>query len=265
MTRTGRCWLAAFGFALMTPACASNDTSDGGGRTSPVNRRPAVENEFTPVELEATIDALVAEINEAPSEPMLAAVLLKAVTGFFAPMAKGAIRAMGELDVTGNVLGSLEPTGDQQRDMEIQNQQIEQVLLDGVEAIGITPFGDANAAAIDAAVAQGVHVVTLDNDLAVSKRSIHVGTLGRSAGATAAETLLAMLPRAPGTVVIHGNADPTWLDGTDRTEGAREVLEAAGYATVVRQATWADGSREMAPGGVIRPENRWANSSRAFA
>ncbi|WP_438003765.1 substrate-binding domain-containing protein [Sorangium sp. So ce321] len=242
MTRIGRRWLAALGVALMTAACASDDTSGGGGRASPVIRRPAVENEFTPVELEATIDALVAEINEEPSEPMQTAVLLKAVTGFFAPMAKGAIRAMGELDVTGNVLGSLEPTGDQQLDMEIQNQQLEQVLLDGAEAIGITPFGDANAAAIDAAVAKGVHVVTLDNDLATSKRSLHVGTLGRSAGATAGETLLALLPPAPGTVVIHGNTDPTWLDGTDRTQGAREVLEAAGYKTVVVQATWGDGS-----------------------
>ncbi|XXT15518.1 substrate-binding domain-containing protein [Sorangium sp. So ce429] len=242
MTRIGRRWLAAFGSALMTAACAPVDTSDGGGRASPVVRRPAVENEFTPVELEATIDDLVAEINEKPSEPMQTAVLLKAVTGFFAPMAKGAIRAMGELDVTGNVLGSLDPTGDQQRDMESQNQQLEQVLLDGAEAIGITPFGDGNAAAIDDAVARGVPVVTLDNDLAVSKRSVYVGTLGTSAGATAGETLLAMLPPAPGTVVIHGNTDPTWPDGTDRTQGAREVLEAAGYTTVVRQATWGDGS-----------------------
>src|SRR5689334_15250138 len=124
MTRIGRRWVAVFGLALMTPACASDDTSDGGGTASRVIRRPAVENEFTPVELEATIDALVAEINEETSEPMQAAVLLKAVTGFFEPMAKGAMRAMGELDVTGNVLGSLEPTGDQQSDMEIQNQQI---------------------------------------------------------------------------------------------------------------------------------------------
>ncbi|WP_437618690.1 sugar ABC transporter substrate-binding protein [Sorangium sp. So ce1151] len=242
MTRIGRRWLAAFGLALMTAACASGDPADGGGRASPVIRRPPLESEFTPVELEVAIDDLVAEINKKPSEPMQTAVLLKAVTGFFAPMAKGATRAMGELDVTGNVLGSLEPTGDRQLDMEIQNQQLEQVLLDGAEAIGITPFGDANAAAIDAAVAEGVHVVTLDNDLATSKRAIHVGTLGRSAGATAGETLLATLPPAPGTVVIHGNTDPTWLDGTDRTQGAREVLEAAGYKTVVVQATWGDGS-----------------------
>ncbi|XYH98423.1 sugar ABC transporter substrate-binding protein [Sorangium sp. So ce1128] len=241
MTRIGRRWLAALGLALMTAACASVDPSDGGGSASPIIRRPPAENEFTPVELEATIDALVAELNKRSSEPMQVAVLLKTVAGFFAPMAQGATRAMGELDVTGNVLGSLEPTGDQQKDMERQNRQIEQVLTDGAEALGITPFGAANAPAIDVAVAKGVHVVTFDNDLATSKRAIHVGTLSRSAGATAGETLLAMLPPAPGTVVIHGNANPTWLDGTDRTRGAQEVLEAAGYKTVVRQSTWTDG------------------------
>ncbi|XXX72962.1 substrate-binding domain-containing protein [Sorangium sp. So ce134] len=171
---------------------------------------------------------------------MQMAVLLKAVTGFFAPIAKGAIRAMGELDATGNVMGSPEPPGDQKKDMDLQTRQIQQVLMDGAEAIGITPFGDANAAAIDEAVASGVPVVTLDNDLAASRRSIYVGTLSKSAGATAAETLRPMLPSGPGTVVIHGNADPTWIDGTNRTQAARDVLEAAGYKTVVRQATWSD-------------------------
>ncbi|WP_437806015.1 sugar ABC transporter substrate-binding protein [Sorangium sp. So ce1078] len=193
------------------------------------------------MEIEATIDDLVAEINKKPSEPMQMTVLLKAVTGFFAPIAKGAIRAMGELDATGNVIGSPVPPGDLQRDMELQTRQIEQVLMDGAEAIGITPFGEANAAAIDDAVAKGVPVVTLDNDLVSSKRSIYVGTLSTSAGAAAGKTLLAMLPSAPGTVVIHGNADPTWVDGMSRTLAAQDVLEAAGYKTVVRQATWSDG------------------------
>ncbi|AUX45466.1 sugar ABC transporter [Sorangium cellulosum] len=240
MTSAGQRWLAAFGLALMTAACAPVGTSDGGGDASPIIRRPAAENEFTPVEIEETIDKLVAEINKKPSEPMQMAVLLKAATGFFAPIVKGATRAMGELDATGNVLGSPEPPGDQERDMELQNREIEQVLMDGAEAIGITPFGEANAAAIDAAVAKGVHVVTLDSDLATSKRSIYVGTLSQSAGAKAGETLLAALPSTTGTVVIHGNADPTWVDGVNRTQGAQDVLEAAGYKTVVRQATWSD-------------------------
>ncbi|WP_437676920.1 sugar ABC transporter substrate-binding protein [Sorangium sp. So ce131] len=240
MTRIGRHWLTAFGFALMMAGCGSGTAPGEGGNAPPILRGPAAENEFTPLELEATIDDLVAEINETPREPMQMTVLLKAVTGFFQPIAKGAIRAMGELDVTGNVLGSPEPPGDQSRDMELQNGQIEQLLMHGDEAIGITPFGDANAAAVDDAVAKGVHVVTLDNDLATSKREIYVGTLNESSGARAGETLLAMLPSAPGTVVIHGNADPTWVDGALRTQAAQDVLEAAGYKTVVRQATWSD-------------------------
>ncbi|WP_433931590.1 sugar ABC transporter substrate-binding protein [Sorangium cellulosum] len=111
-------------------------------------------------------------------------------------------------------------------------------MMDGAEAIGITPFGDANVAALDVAVAKGVPVVTLDSDLVASKRSIYVGTLSQPAGVKAAHTLLAMLPPPPGTVVIHGNADPTWVDGVNRTQGARQAFEEAGYTTVVRQATW---------------------------
>ncbi|XXY44910.1 substrate-binding domain-containing protein [Sorangium sp. So ce269] len=81
--------------------------------------------------------------------------------------------------------------------------------------------------------------MTLDADVATSKRSIYVGTLDRSAGATAANTLLAMLPRSPGTVIIHGSVNTAGSSGLERTQGAQEVFEAAGYEVLVRQSTWA--------------------------
>jgi ribose transport system substrate-binding protein len=49
-----------------------------------------------------------------------------------------------------------------------------------------------------------------------------------------------MLPPPPGNVVIHGNTDPTWVDGVNRTHGAQAALQAAGYTVVVRQATWTE-------------------------
>jgi ribose transport system substrate-binding protein len=238
MTMIGRRWMAAFGLTLMTAACGSGDTSASGEGAAPIKRAPTPQNEFTPVELEETIDNLVAEINRGSIEPMQMTVILKSLAYFFAPVATGANRAVGELGVTGNVVGSFADTNDQQKKMELQSQQIEQTVTEGAEGLGIAPFGDGNVAAIDEAVAKGVHVVTLDTDLATSKRSIHVGTDNESAGATAGRTLLALLPPAPGRVMIHGSLDPTWADGMARTRGAQAVLEAAGYDTLVRPITW---------------------------
>ncbi|WP_438003751.1 substrate-binding domain-containing protein [Sorangium sp. So ce321] len=230
--------MTALGLMLTTAACGSDSAPEAGQEAAPIKRAPTIENEFTPVELETTIDDLVAEINKGPIERMQMSMLLKTLEGFFAPIAMGANRAMGELGVTGIVVGSAGPTNDQAAKLEYQNGQIEQAVMEGAEAIGISPFGDGNTAAVDEAIAKGAFVVTLDGDLELSKRSLYVGTINKPAGETAAKTLLKMLPPAPGTVVIHGNTDPSWVDGLQRTEGAQRALEAAGYKTVVRSVTW---------------------------
>ncbi|WP_437318780.1 substrate-binding domain-containing protein [Sorangium sp. So ce385] len=238
MNRIGRRWWAAFGLALMTAACGSGDTTGEGEEAAPIKRAPTPESEFTAMEIEATLDALVAEINEGAVEPMQMAILLKSLGGFFTPITTGANRAMSELGVTGNVVGPSGAGGTQQQRAEAQNEQIGQAVTDGAEGIGISPFGDAIAAGIDAAVADGVPVVTLDTDAKGSKRSIYVGTISEAAGETAGTTLRDLLPGTPGTVVIHGNVDPSWLDGLNRMQSARGVLEKAGYKVVVRQVTW---------------------------
>ncbi|AUX29660.1 MULTISPECIES: substrate-binding domain-containing protein [Sorangium] len=239
MNRIGRCWGAAFGLALMTAACGSGDTTGEGEQASPIIlRAPTPKSEFTATEIEATLDALVDKINEGAIEPMQMAILLKSLGGFFTPITTGANRAMGELGVTGNVVGPSGTRGDQQQRAEAQNEQIGQAVTDGAEGIGVSPFGDAIAAGIDAAVAEGVPVVTLDTDAKGSKRAIYVGTISEAAGVTAGNTLLGLLPPTLGTVVIHGNVDPSWVDGLNRMQGARGVLEKADYTVVVRQTTW---------------------------
>ncbi|AUX45459.1 sugar ABC transporter [Sorangium cellulosum] len=239
MTTIGRCWMMAFGLTLMTAACGSSDAPDipVGENPTFIKRRPTPVTEFTPVKLEATVDDLIAELNEHTNKPMHAEIVLKVVTGFFAPVATAANRAMGELGMTGNVVGSLEEPGDQQEAVDLQNKQIEQTVAGGAEAIGLAPFGDGNGPAIDAAVAKGIHVVTLDADVEASKRSMYVGTLSGAAGKTAGETLLPILRPPPGTVIIHGNVNPVWATGLERTQGAQDVFEKAGYKTVVSQIT----------------------------
>ncbi|WP_437927839.1 substrate-binding domain-containing protein [Sorangium sp. So ce291] len=238
MTRIGR-WGTVLGLTLTTAACGSGETPGAAEHVTPIVRVPTQENEFTPVQLEATVDRLVAEINASSIRTMQMAVLLRNATGFWAPVVTAANRAMGELDVTGNVIGPVAPSEDGPESEDLQNLQIQQAVADGAEGIGLAPISDVQTTAVDEAVAGGVHVVTLDADVAASKRSIYVGTLDRSAGATAANTLLAMLPRSPGTVIIHGSVNAAGSSGLERTQGAQEVFEAAGYEVLVRQSTWA--------------------------
>ncbi|WP_437753616.1 substrate-binding domain-containing protein [Sorangium sp. So ce1389] len=235
MTRMGRRWMTTFGLALMTAACGASEETNEEEDVARITRAPTPESEFIPVELEATVDNLVARINENELQPMQMVVLLKNLGAFFTPIATGASRAMGELGVTGNVLGPTEQSDDPTSTQELQNQQMAEATANGAKGIGVSPFNDVNASAIDAASDQGVHVVTFDTDLVNSKRSIYVGMLNWSAGKTAGETLLKMLPSPPGTVMIHGNVGTDWVDGYERTQGAQEVLAAAGYATVVSQ------------------------------
>ncbi|WP_438026636.1 substrate-binding domain-containing protein [Sorangium sp. So ce233] len=238
MVTIGRWGMTALGLTLMTAACGSSDAPGGSERSAPIQRAPTLASEFTPVELEETIDNLVAEINKNATRPMQMAVLLKEADGFWSPVVRAANRAMGELDVTGSVIGPIEPKGDDEEKSELQNQQIEQAVADGAEGIGIAPFSNVQTTAVDEAVANGVDVVTLDTDVPTTKRSLHIGTLDRSGGATAGKTLLAVLPPAPGKVVIHGNEDTGWVSGFERTQGAVEVIEAAGYEVLVREVNW---------------------------
>ncbi|XXT20927.1 substrate-binding domain-containing protein [Sorangium sp. So ce429] len=232
--------MTAFGLTLMTAACGSSDapgTYSVEESPTPIKRRPTPATDFTPVELEATVDNFVAELNEQPNEPMHAEILLKVVSGFFAPVATAANRAMGELRMTGNVVGRLEEPGDQEIAVKLQNEQIKETVAGGAEAIGIAPFGEGNASGIDAAVEQGIDVVTLDADVATSKRSIYVGTLNKEAGTKAGETLLPMLPKGPGTVIILGNSNPVWVTGLERTQGAQDVFKGTDYEILVIQET----------------------------
>ncbi|WP_437608533.1 substrate-binding domain-containing protein [Sorangium sp. So ce834] len=248
MTMTGRTWAAAVGLVLTTAACGASDT-DAASAAAPIKRIPLSPNEFIPVEIEATLDELVAEINKSSIQSMQIAVLLKSLHDFFAPIATGANRAMGELGVsgraTGNVLGSTDASADQEQLTKLQTEQIRHALAEGAEGIAITPFGEGNATALDGAIAKGIPVVTLDTDLASSNRPIHVGIRSYSAGEAAGDTLLPMLPEGPGTVLIHGWADPIWLDGVHRTDGARDVFEKAGYDVLVHQSIYDDEAKDV--------------------
>ncbi|WP_437802851.1 sugar ABC transporter substrate-binding protein [Sorangium sp. So ce693] len=250
MKMTGRCWMTALGLMLMTAACAAEDAAQSDKPTEEIaliKRERSPITEFTPTQLEDTVDHLIGAINQSGLKPIQVVVLLKHLSTFFEPIATGANRAMGELEAVGNVLGpsTQMTTDDGAASQNLQNQQIANAIEDGAQGIGISPYDFLNEASINEAAAQGLHVVTFDTDLKDSGRTLYVGAIQKSAGARAAQALLdsriGELPPPPGTVVVHGDTSTQWYDGSQRTFGVLEALGAAGYTTQVVQAVFING------------------------
>jgi len=227
--------MTAVGVALLSAACGSG-SPDASNKV--IQRQTVPDSQFKPAALEATIDDLVTAIEKTPAESHKMAILLKQLTGFFASVATGSNRAISELQVTGTVVGPASPTGDQTQNIMLQDMFLQQALTEGYDTLGISPQATSLDSDIDAYVAKGVPVVALDSDAPDSMRSLYVGTINKAAGVTGGNTLLGMLPPAPGTVIVLGNTDTTWADGIDRTAGAQGVLEAAGYTVQVISTDW---------------------------
>ncbi len=231
-----RCFCLA-SLALVLSACGSTDSAEP---NKSVTRVDTPDNAFKPVDLENTVDTLVAEIGKTHPKPLQLAIVLKSLTGYWEPVKLGANRAFGELAVSGVVVAPADGT-----DEEAQAHQLallQERETSGYEGLGLAPIATNVQDEIDNFEDSGIPVVTLDSDLPNSKRQLYIGTMNYEAGHTAAETLTPMLPAGTGTVVILGHADEAaWPDGYNRTQGAKDVLEAAGYTVVVRQTTWDDG------------------------
>ncbi|WP_438043943.1 sugar ABC transporter substrate-binding protein [Sorangium sp. So ce128] len=250
MKMTGRRWMTALGLMLMTAACAAEDAPQSDKPTEEIalikrDRTPLTE--FTPKELEETVDNLIGAINQSGLEPIQMVVLLKHLSTFFEPIATGANRAMGELEAVGNVLGpsTQMTTDDGTASQNLQNQQIANAIEDGAQGLGVSPYDSLNEAAIKDAVAGGLHVVTFDTDLKDSGRTLYVGAIQEKAGKLGAETLINLLPKGPGTVVVHGDTSTQWYDGSQRTFGVLDALGKTGYTAQVVQAVFINGQESF--------------------
>ena len=229
--------MATAGVVWATTACGSDD-----GETKQPNkvvvRDPVADSPFKPVEIETAVNSLVTEIGKAPAKTMSMAILLKELIGYWQPVVTGANRAVTELEVTGDVLGNTATTPEEQ--LAQQRQMFQEKLAAGYNAFGIAPMATPVVEDINAAVAKGAPVVTIDSDQDTSNRQIYLGTINSEAGKTGGTTLKGLLTATSGTVVILGTTDTTWPDGMQRTQGAQDVLAAAGYTVVVRSTTWTD-------------------------
>lgn len=224
------------GFALALSACGSNDDAVATHKT--VTRVEVPASEFKPVELEDTINTLVTEIGKTPPKQLQLGVVLKELTGYWEPVKVGANRAFGELGVSGVVLAPVQGTPDEATASQVA--MLQERENSGYDGLGLAPLAAALNDEINNFEDQGTPVVTIDSDQADSKRQLYVGTANYESGHTAGETLTTMLPGGAGTVIVLGTTDTTWADGINRTQGAIDALQAAGYTVTVHTTDWTD-------------------------
>jgi ribose transport system substrate-binding protein len=242
--------LTALGLLVSITACGNDDPAEKQRKV--VTRVAIQESIFKATELENTVDTLIAAIDETEATDVPLHVNLKALTGYWEPVVVGANRAMSELDVDGEV-GA--PEGAEGKGLDTatiaetltqqQATMLEEARLNGAKGFGVAAVYDQLIGAVDALVNAGLPVVTIDGDLGTSKRDLYIGTLNADAGKTAGNSLKALLPAAPGTVVILGYEVEDWKDGYDRTMGTKSVLEESGYSVIIRRTSWADGGEEQ--------------------
>jgi len=228
-----RCTLLA-SLALALSACGS---SDDAAPKKVVTRVETPDSEFKPVELEDTVNTLVSEISKTSSKDLQLGVMLKSLTGYWEPVKLGANRAIGELGVSGVVLAPADGTEEEARNAQLQ--MLKDREAEGYAGLGLAPLADNVLDEIDLFQDAGTPVVTIDSDLPTSKRQLYIGTINYEAGHTAAETLTKMLPKDGGTVIVLGHlVEADWPDGYNRTQGAKDVLEAAGYTVTIFKTNW---------------------------
>ncbi len=229
--------IGAVGLLVLVSACSSSN-SPTSTSTAGITRTQVPSSAFTPTDLEATINNLVAEIDKSPPKTMQLGVILKSLTGYFQSIEVGANRAMGELKAVGGVVA---PADQSDGDAATADQisMIDNYVSSGYQGLGTAPFDETVVPSINAAVDKGIPVVTIDSDLADSERQVYVGTINAAAGTTAGQTLISLLaPTVTGTVILLGWDDPGWTDGYNRTMSAKTALEATGFTVQVQKVNW---------------------------
>lgn len=242
--------ITALGLLGSVSACGNDDSTE---KQKKVVTRVAIEESiFKATELEATVDSLIAAIDKTEATDVPLNVNVKALTGYWEPVVVGANRAMAELAVDGEVEA---PEGAEGQGLDTaaiaakltqqQTDMLEEARQNGAKGFGVAAVYDQLVTSVDALVDADLPVITIDGDLAASKRDLYIGTLNADAGKTAGNSLKTFLPAAPGTVLILGYELEDWKDGYDRTMGTKSVLEQAGYSVVIRRTSWADGGEQQ--------------------
>lgn len=161
-----------------------------------------------------------------PAGLRIAMIAKSASNPIFLSARKGAETAAKELATKHGVpieIVWMTPTNE---DGQVQAQKIAEAVKDGVSAILISCSDAAKVtAAIDAAVAGGVPVMTFDGDAAESKRFAFYGVDDEKTGETLMRELAAQIGKKGPVAILAGNRDAPNL--RKRVEGVKK--EAAKY------------------------------------
>jgi len=227
-------------------ACSEGPAPEQQEEERVIDRVPVPESRFKPVELEATIDGLIEDVvAEGATQDIALGVVLKDLFGFWKPVAVGANRAIGELEIPGSVQGVTDPNLTADEKPAVQLGFVEQQHDLSYQGLALAPFNDTLSDAINQWVAEGKPVVTIDSDLPSTNRQLYIGTDNQGAGRTGGETLIEILGGVTGRVIILGNDDPAWNDGYVRTHSAAETLAAAGNEVQIVHSVWSPAEAEV--------------------
>ena len=120
---------------------------------------------------------------------------------------------------------------DDEEDYAAQNQLIADAVEDGAQAIVFSAIDyEANAAAIDAAAAAGVTVISVDSAVNSDNVAAYIGADNYGAGRMVAQSVLDGMEGALCVGLI--NYEVNGANGRDREQGARDAFAESGRARI---------------------------------
>ena len=162
------------------------------------------------------------------------AVIAKAVNSdFWHNVNNGVLSAATEYNVTVTFEGP-----ENEEDYETQNKLIEQAVKNGADAIVLSAIDYNNSVdTVNAAVREGVKVITIDSDVNSDAVSLFIGTdniaAGKEAGKAAVDGLSADSEIIIGLVNYNANTD----NGNQREKGFREYISTISNARIAASVT----------------------------
>lgn len=198
----------AIAMAAMVAACGDEDEGSGGTGTAAA---------------------------EAPAGPVKLGLITKFPVDFFLTMQDAAKEWDASHDEAEVIIGTGKSATDDAGEIDL----IESMVAQGVKGIAITPTSPAVQPALDEAVAKGVKVVLIDNDLPEwDGKSSVVTTDNRKGGQLAGEWLASQLKKGDTLAVLEGVPGVPALD--DRVAGMEEGLGDSGIEIVGKAPTDCD-------------------------
>ena len=133
-------------------------------------------------------------------------------------------------------LGNIEIISlDAQNQAAKQVADIEAAIAQGVDGILISPHSPAAGAGVEAAIAAGIPIVTIDRAVEVEGTLAHVGADNVRGGEIQGEYLIEILPEGGEIFELQGT--PGASPAIDRSQGLANALEGQDQITIVFQQT----------------------------